>query len=106
MGHLLIRPEKRINNSISFSQQRFVILTGSNMSGKSTFLRTLGTSLVLARTGSVVCAERFVFYPFSVHVSMRITDSLQDSESFFYAELKRLRAIIEEIESGEQTFVI
>ena len=106
MGHVLIRQEKRISNSISFSQQRFVILTGSNMSGKSTFLRTLGTNLVLARAGSVVCADTFVFYPFSVHVSMRITDSLQDSESFFYAELKRLQAIIQEIESGQQTFVI
>ena len=76
------------------------------MSGKSTFLRTLGINLVLARTGSRVCAETFVFYPYSVHVSMRITDSLQDSESFFYAELKRLHSIIVELEHGEKTFVI
>jgi hypothetical protein len=106
MGHLLIRAEKRVNNSISFSQQRFVILTGSNMSGKSTFLRTLGTNLILARTGSNVCADTFVFYPYAVHVSMRITDSLQDSESFFYAELKRLQAIIHQLEAGDKTFVI
>lgn len=106
MGHPLIREEKRINNSISFAQQRFVILTGSNMSGKSTFLRTLGTNLILARTGSVVCADQFAFYPYAVHVSMRITDSLQDSESFFYAELKRLQAIIHQLEAGDKTFVI
>ena len=74
MGHPLISSEKRINNSISFSQQRFVILTGSNMSGKSTFLRTLGINLVLARAGSNVCADQFIFYPYAVHVSMRITD--------------------------------
>ena len=106
MGHPLIRKEKRINNSISFANQRFVILTGSNMSGKSTFLRTLGINLILARAGSMVCADRFIFYPYTVHVSMRITDSLQDSESFFYAELKRLQGIIQELQAGEKTFVI
>ncbi len=106
MGHPLIRKEKRINNSISFAEHRFVILTGSNMSGKSTFLRTLGINLVLARAGSNVCADQFIFYPYAVHVSMRITDSLQDSESFFYAELKRLQGIIHQLQAGEKTFVI
>lgn len=106
MGHLLIRPSKRITNSISFNQQPFVILTGSNMSGKSTFLRTLGMNLILARAGSAVCARRFEFYPYDVQVSMRISDSLQDSESFFYAELKRLHQIIEQLEKGHKTFVI
>lgn len=106
MGHPLIRIEKRINNSISFAEHRFVILTGSNMSGKSTFLRTLGINLVLARAGSNVCADQFIFYPYAVHVSMRITDSLQDSESFFYAELKRLQGIIYQLQAGEKTFVI
>jgi DNA mismatch repair ATPase MutS len=106
MGHPLIRSEKRINNSISFAQHRFVILTGSNMSGKSTFLRTLGINVVLARAGSVVCADQFFFYPYEVNVSMRISDSLQDSESFFYAELKRLHNIIVQLESGTKTFVL
>ncbi len=106
MGHPLIRSEKRINNSISFDKNRFVILTGSNMSGKSTFLRTLGINLVLARAGSNVCANQFIFYPYSVYVSMRISDSLQDSESFFYAELKRLQGIIHQLQSGEKTFII
>jgi hypothetical protein len=106
MGHLLIRPSKRITNSISFNEQPFIILTGSNMSGKSTFLRTLGLNLVLARAGSVVCAKQFEFYPYDVEVSMRITDSLQDSESFFYAELKRLQHIIQQLQSGHKTFII
>lgn len=106
MGHPLIRREKRITNSISFAGHRFVILTGSNMSGKSTFLRTLGINMVLARAGSNVCADQFIFYPYAVHVSMRITDSLQDSESFFYAELKRLHGIIRQLNEGEKTFVI
>lgn len=106
LGHILLKAEKRICNDVSFNDQRFVILTGSNMSGKSTFLRTLGINLVLARAGSVVCASEFSFYPFDVFVSMRITDSLQDSESFFYAELKRLQSIIQHLQSGNITFVI
>lgn len=106
LGHPLIKPEKRICNDVSFNEQKFIILTGSNMSGKSTFLRTLGINLVLARVGSAVCAKAFSFYPFDVFVSMRITDSLQDSESFFYAELKRLQAIIQHLQQGHITFVI
>lgn len=106
MGHLLIRKEKRVSNSVSFAGEKFMILTGSNMSGKSTFLRTLGVNLLLARSGSMVCATRFVFYPYDVYVSMRITDSLQDSESFFYAELKRLETIIAHLEAGNKTFIL
>jgi DNA mismatch repair ATPase MutS len=106
MGHPLIRNEKRVNNDISFRQEKFVVLTGSNMSGKSTFLRTLGINLVLARTGSAVCAKSFTLFPYDLHVSMRITDSLQDSESLFYAELKRLHSIIEHLYSDRKTFII
>lgn len=106
LGHPLIRQEKRICNDVSFHQQKFVILTGSNMSGKSTFLRTAGMNLVLARSGAAVTASHFVFYPFDVYVSMRITDSLQESESFFYAELKRLQTIVQHLEKGNRTFVI
>lgn len=106
LGHILVKPHKRVCNDVSFNEQKFVILTGSNMSGKSTFLRTLGINLVLAKAGCVVCASRFEFYPFDVFVSMRITDSLQDSESLFYAELKRLQSIIKSLEGGKQHFVI
>ena len=106
LGHPLIKSDRRINNSISFLEKRFVILTGSNMSGKSTFLRTLGINLVLARAGAAVCAHSFRFYPYDVFVSMRISDSLQDSESLFYAELKRLHSIIEHIGKGNKTFIL
>jgi ABC-type multidrug transport system fused ATPase/permease subunit len=106
MGHPLIRSEKRICNDVSFQPEKFIVLTGSNMSGKSTFLRTLGINLVLARAGSVVCARSFTLYPYDLHVSMRITDSLQDSESFFYAELKRLHSIIVHLHSDNKTLVI
>ncbi|MEI9808467.1 MAG: DNA mismatch repair protein MutS [Bacteroidota bacterium] len=106
MGHPLIRSRKRVSNDISFQPEKFVVLTGSNMSGKSTFLRTLGINLVLARTGSAVCASSFTLFPYDLHVSMRITDSLQDSESLFYAELKRLHSIIEHLHSDRKTFII
>ncbi|MFT3903366.1 MAG: DNA mismatch repair protein MutS [Niabella sp.] len=106
LGHPLLMQHKRICNDVSFDERRFIILTGSNMSGKSTFLRTLGVNLLLARAGSVVCAQKFRFYPFDIFVSMRITDSLQDSESFFYAELKRLQSIMQHLQEGNQTFVI
>lgn len=106
LGHILVKEGKRVCNNVSFDQQKFVILTGSNMSGKSTFLRTLGSNLVLAKAGSVVCATRFGFYPFDIFVSMRITDSLQDSESLFYAELKRLQSIIRSLKENRHTFVI
>jgi len=106
MGHPLIRNRTRVDNNISFDKQKIVVLTGSNMSGKSTFLRTLGINLILAKAGSPVCAEQFTFYPYDVYVSMNISDSLKDSESFFYAELKRLQHIIQQLQKGNKTFVI
>ncbi len=106
VGHPLIASDKRIGNDMDFNDPSFVVLTGSNMSGKSTFLRTLGVNLVLAKMGAPVCADEFSFYPFNVFVSMRVSDSLQNSESFFFAELKRLKRIISELEQNQKTFVI
>lgn len=106
VGHPLIPLKNRICNDVSFDETKFIVLTGSNMSGKSTFLRTLGVNLVLANMGAPVCAERFVFYPFNVFVSMRVSDSLQNSESFFFAELKRLKSIIEELDKPTKMFII
>lgn len=96
LGHPLIAAIKRVCNDIDFSEQRFVILTGSNMSGKSTFLRTVGINLVLAGIGAPICASKASFFPMPIYVSMRLTDSLEDSESYFYAEVKRLKLIMEE----------
>lgn len=106
LGHPLIKSGKRICNSIDFKQQKFTILTGSNMSGKSTFLRTLGINLILAKTGAPVCAKRFVFYPYEVFLSMRINDSLYSNESFFFAELNRLQHLIALLERNTKTFVL
>lgn len=100
LGHPLITKEKSITNSISFNSQQFFILTGSNMSGKSTFLRTVGLNMVLAGIGAPVYAEKANVHPMSVYVSMRLSDSLTDSESYFYAEVKRLKYIMERLEKG------
>lgn len=105
LGHPLIAAEKRVVNDVAFDAQRFIILTGSNMSGKSTFLRTLGINMVLAGVGAPICATRARFYPLRVLVSMRLSDSLSDSESYFFAEVKRLRQIMQAA-SGEICFVL
>jgi len=94
LGHPLINAARRISNSVSFTEQNFIILTGSNMSGKSTFLRTLGINMVLAGSGAPVCAGNASICPMPILVSMRQTDSLADSESYFFAEVKRLRFIV------------
>jgi hypothetical protein len=104
--HPLLKPAGCIANSLSFSECHMFILTGSNMAGKSTFLRTIGTNLLMAQMGLPVCAKRFEFYPFDLEVSMRVEDSLQEGESFFYAELKRLQAIMNHLRLGNKTLVL
>ncbi len=98
LGHPLIQSEKSVTNSISFQPKSFFILTGSNMSGKSTFLRTLGINMVLAGIGAPVYASKASISPLPVLVSMRLSDSLSDSESYFYAEVKRLKYIMTQLE--------
>lgn len=105
MGHPLIPETVRVCNDISFTQQPFRILTGSNMSGKSTFLRTLGINMVLAGAGAPVCAAKATIHPLPVLVSMRQSDSLADSESYFFAEVKRLKQIIVTLQ-GQRSFVL
>ncbi|PLW91916.1 MAG: DNA mismatch repair protein [Marinilabiliales bacterium] len=100
-GHPLISRKVRIDNDISFREHPFVVLTGSNMSGKSTFLRTLGINMVLARAGSVVCAKDASLHPLPILVSMRVEDSLTDNESYFFAEVNRLHRISQEVQKGK-----
>ncbi|MBC7865411.1 MAG: DNA mismatch repair protein, partial [Bacteroidia bacterium] len=104
-GHPLIAADKRVCNDCEFTNNRFIILTGSNMSGKSTFLRTLGINMILTGTGSVVCATEANIHPLNVLVSMRLADSLTESESYFFAEVKRLKEIMDRL-SQQVCFVI
>lgn len=97
LGHPLIMNKESITNSINFQPESFFILTGSNMSGKSTFLRTLGINMVLAGIGAPIYAKKASVFPLPVLVSMRLSDSLTDSESYFYAEVKRLKYIMDQL---------
>jgi DNA mismatch repair ATPase MutS len=105
LGHPLLDPAKRIDNDVDFSEKPFIVLTGSNMSGKSTFLRSIAVNLVLSSAGSVICAKKATVHPIPLFVSMRLSDSLADSESYFYAEIKRLHEIMQQLENG-QAFVL
>ena len=98
LSHPLLNPATRVGNDTHFYPQSFMILTGSNMSGKSTFLRSLGINMVLGGIGSVVCASKANIHPLPVLVSMRLSDSLADSESYFFAEIKRLKQIMDALE--------
>ncbi|CAI2768328.1 MutS-related protein [Flavobacterium collinsii] len=98
LSHPLLNPATRVGNDTHFYPESFMILTGSNMSGKSTFLRSLGINMVLGGIGSVVCASKANIHPLPVLVSMRLSDSLADSESYFFAEIKRLKQIMDALE--------
>ncbi|WP_425392027.1 MutS-related protein [Ekhidna sp.] len=101
LGHPLIAKNKSVTNSIHFDRYNFFILTGSNMSGKSTFLRTVGVNMVLAGIGAPVYASSASVHVMPVFVSMRLSNSLTDSESYFYAEVKRLKFIMEQLDKGD-----
>lgn len=105
LAHPLLNPASRVGNDTHFYPQSFMILTGSNMSGKSTFLRSLGVNMVLGGIGSVVCASEATIHPLPVLVSMRLSDSLADSESYFFAEIKRLKQIMDALEE-QPAFVL
>ncbi len=102
MGHCLIPPTQRVSNDFT-TQDRgtTTIITGSNMSGKSTFLRTVGVNVVLALAGAPVCAEEFEVSVLQVFTSMRTQDSLEENVSSFYAELRRLRQLLDMLKSPE-----
>lgn len=107
VGHPMITPDKLVTNNYTISgDSKIDILTGANMAGKSTFLRTIGVNLILARIGAPVCAAHFEFTPLKLFSSLRTADSLKDNESFFYAELKRLKQMIGLYEANEPVFFL
>ncbi|MDD3004945.1 DNA mismatch repair protein [Flavobacterium sp.] len=105
VSHPLLNKLNRVGNEVDFSKENFIILTGSNMSGKSTFLRSVGINMVLAGTGAPVCASQANIHPLKVLVSMRLSDSLSDSTSYFFAEIKRLKQIMDSLQC-ERSFVL
>ncbi|BCI63414.1 MutS-related protein [Coprobacter secundus] len=107
MGHPLIPPTRCILNDIDMPlRPSFLVITGANMAGKSTYLRTIGINHVLACIGAPVCAEKMRITPCTLFTSLRTTDSLKDQESYFFAELKRLKVVIDRLKTREKIFII
>lgn len=107
LGHPLMHRERCVRNDVDMEKRPFfIIITGANMAGKSTYLRTVGVNYLLACIGAPVCALRMEVYPARLITSLRTTDSLTDNESYFFAELKRLKLIIDKLQAGEELFII
>ncbi len=107
VGHPLIHRDVRVSNDLNIPHRGHIkLITGSNMAGKSTFLRSTGLAIVLAMAGAPVCARRFRVPLTQVYTSMRTKDALHESTSSFYAELKRLQFIIQAVENGDNIFFL
>lgn len=107
LGHPLMNRNKCVRNDIEMEKRPyFIIITGANMAGKSTYLRTIGVNFLLACMGAPVFAEVMKVYPVTLITSLRTSDSLTDNESYFFAELKRLKLIIDKLNAGEELFII
>ena len=107
LGHPLMNRDRCVRNDIDMEKRPFfIIITGANMAGKSTYLRTVGINYLLACVGAPVCARQMEIYPARLITSLRTSDSLTDNESYFFAELKRLKLIIDKLQAGEELFII
>ncbi len=106
LGHPLLRKEVRINNDFSIAEKDFQIITGANMAGKSTFLRTISLSLIMSNSGLPVCAKKMDYSPIKLITSMRTTDSLAEESSYFYAEIVRLRFIVDQMKDDKYFIIL
>jgi DNA mismatch repair ATPase MutS len=107
MGHPLIHAKDRVSNTFTIGDPgNIMLITGANMAGKSTFLRTVGVNMILSFCGGSVCAKQFMCPLVILKTSMRATDSLVDHQSYFYAELSRLKMIMEEVRSMRPTLIL
>ena len=107
LGHPLIDPARCVCNPVQLpARPSFLIVTGANMAGKSTYLRAIGVNFVLASLGVPVCAASMTFTPCTLFTGLHTTDSLAGNESYFFAELKRLRQVVLRQRAGERCLVI
>ncbi|MGZ0015356.1 MutS-related protein [Yeosuana sp. AK3] len=105
LGHPLLNKTKRIDSDLLIDNEQFFIVTGANMAGKSTFLRTVSLHIVMANVGLPVCAKTSQYNPVKLITSMRTNDSLADESSYFFSELKRLKYIVDAIKE-EPYFIV
>jgi DNA mismatch repair ATPase MutS len=107
LAHPLIDEQERVPSTLMMgSAPTIFIITGANMAGKSTFLRTVGVNLILALNGAPVCATSFECPIIQLRTGMRTADSLQDHQSYFYAELNRLKTIMDELRLGKPLLIL
>ena len=107
VGHPLLPPTEMVANTITLDgETKIVIVTGPNMAGKTTFLKTIGVNIVLALAGAPVCAEKFITSPLRIYTSMKVSDSLDKGLSLFYAELQRLKMVLDAIIRKEPVFFL
>jgi Mismatch repair ATPase (MutS family) len=106
LGHPLLNKNVRIDNTFTIDKGQFFIVTGANMAGKSTFLRTVALSIIMANVGLPVCASRFTYMPIQLITSIRTSDSLTENESYFYSELKRLKFIVNTIKTANYFIIL
>ena len=106
LKHPLMQDEDCVGNAFSISKRPYIkVITGANMAGKSTFLRTVGSNMLLAMMGAPVSGKQMKLNPIEISSSIRTKDSLVKNESYFYAEIKRLEGIINRLKKGEKLFV-
>jgi len=106
LGHPLLNSEKRVDSDLKLEEGQFFIVTGANMAGKSTFLRTVALHIVMANVGLPVCAKQSKYKPIKLITSMRTTDSLTDDSSYFFSELTRLKFVVDTVEKDTNYFII
>ncbi|WP_298531135.1 DNA mismatch repair protein MutS [uncultured Algibacter sp.] len=106
LGHPLLDNNKRVDSDLCIDKEQFFIVTGANMAGKSTFLRTVSLHIVMANMGLPVCAKSSVYKPIKLITSMRTSDSLTDDSSYFFSELTRLKYIVDVIQEDSYFIIL
>ncbi len=106
LGHPMLRTKKRVDNNITIDSEQFLIITGANMAGKSTFLRTVALQIMMSNIGLPVCAKSCEYRPIKLISSMRTSDSLSDDASYFFSELTQLKKIVDALEEDEYFIIL
>ncbi|GGX22105.1 MutS-related protein [Aquimarina muelleri] len=106
LGHPMLNPAKRVDNDMVIDKEQFLIITGANMAGKSTFLRTVALQIVLSNIGLPICATTCEYRPIKLISSMRTSDSLSDDASYFFSELTQLKKIVTALETDEYFIIL
>jgi ABC-type lipoprotein export system ATPase subunit len=106
LGHPLLRTANRVDNDFTIGNAEFFIVTGANMAGKSTFLRTVSLCIVMSNVGLPICAQEAIYSPIKLITSMRTTDSLAEGASYFFSELQRLKMIVDKIENDTYFIIL